>query len=166
LKQQFTIIGVRFYYVEQLYWVSTWALFITKPSDLGYSDEGYGLPEMRVVYHEAAADHITAGGDKLFRDAALSLRDAAHEKRDSLSARIHKMLDIISDCPDEHVIIWHDLEAERHAISKALPESKAIYGSQEPELKAGLAIDFEKERIKYLATKPDISGQGCNFQYY
>jgi DNA modification methylase len=151
---------------EFWYWVSTWALFITKPSDLGYSDEGYDLPEMQVVYHTVDADHASAGEDKLFRDAALSLRDAAHEKRDSLPARINKMLDIISDYPDEHFILWHDLESERHAISKALPESKAIYGSQEPETKAELAIDFEQGRTKYLATKHDISGQGCNFQYY
>jgi len=72
---------------EFWFWVSTWALFITKPSDLGYSDEGYILPPLNVIYHEVKVDHSEAGAEddgqkKMFRDAALGLRDAAKEKRE------------------------------------------------------------------------------------
>jgi len=158
---------------EFWFWVSTWALFITKPSDLGYSDEGYILPPMDAVYHEVEVDHLDAGREddgqgKIFRDAALGLRDAAKEKRDSLGARIEKMMEIINDNPDDHFIIWHDLDRERDAINKALQGRSFAYitGSQEPELKAKTAIDFMNGKIKYLSTKPDISGQGCNFQYH
>jgi DNA modification methylase len=164
---------------EFWFWVSTWALFITKPSDLGYSDEGYILPPMNVIYHEVKVDHSGAGTEddgqgKMFRDAALGLRDAAKEKRDSLPARIEKMMEIIQDNPDDHFIIWHDLECERHAIRKAITESKdvkdlsydEIYGSQDVETNTEISIAFEQGKIKYLGTKPDISGQGCNFQYH
>jgi DNA modification methylase len=158
---------------EFWFWVSTWALFITKPSDLGYADDGYILPPMNVVYHEVKVDHLNAGTEddgqnKLFRDAALGLRDAAKEKRDSLPARIEKMMDIINDNPDEHFVIWHDLDRERDAINKALEDKncKYITGSQDPEVKADIAIAFEKGEIQYLSTKPDISGQGCNFQHH
>jgi len=163
---------------EFWFWVSTWALFITKPSDLGYSDEGYILPPMKVIYHEVKVDHTTAGTEsdgqnKLFRDAALGLKEAAKEKRDSLSARIDKMMDILMESPDDHFLIWHDLDRERDAITKAITKSGEltgdfayITGSQEPEVKAKTAIDFSKGKIKYLSTKPDISGQGCNFQYH
>ena len=152
-------------------WVSTWALFITKPSDLGYEDTGYILPEMNVIYHKVDVDHSTAGIDrnkqvKLFRDAALGLKEAAKEKRDSLAYRIAKMKEIIDGAPNDHFVIWHDLEIERHAIKKALPSCAEVYGSQAYEKNSELTVAFEKGEIQYLATKPDISGQGCNMQYH
>jgi len=158
---------------EFWFWVSTWALFITKPSDLGYSDDGYILPPMNIIYHEVKADHLTAGTEndgqgKLFRDAALGLQEASKEKRDSMPARIKKMMEILNNNPDEHFVIWHDLDRERDAIDKAITDESFEYitGSQDPEVKADIAIAFEKGKIKYLATKPDISGQGCNFQHH
>jgi len=121
---------------EFWFWISTWALFITKPSDLGYNDDGYELPPMKVIYHMVNVDHTTAGIEddgqtKMFRDAALGLRDAAQEKRDSIDARVSKMMEIVQASPDDHFILWHDLEAERHAIKKALPEASEVYGSQD-----------------------------------
>ena len=61
--------------------VSTWALFLTKPSDLGYPDTGYELPELRVHEEVVSVDNSTAGTDrdgqvKMFREAALGLADA------------------------------------------------------------------------------------------
>jgi DNA modification methylase len=158
---------------EFWFWVSTWALFITKPSDLGYSDDGYILPPMKICYHTVNVDHAGAGKEddgqvKLFRDAALGLRDAAKEKRDSLPARIDKMTEIISASPDDHFLIWHDLDRERDAVAKVLKGKSFEYitGSQTAEVKADISIAFEQGKIKYMATKPDISGQGCNYQYY
>lgn len=150
-------------------WMSTWALFITKPSDLGYDDTGYDLPPLRLIEHEVKVDHSTAGYEddgqaKMFRDAAIGLKDASREKRDSVGRRVEKMREIIDADPNSNYIIWHDLEAERQAIRKALPESKWIYGSQNEEERAQNSIDFAEGRIKYLSTKPRISGSGCNFQ--
>jgi DNA modification methylase len=113
-------------------WVSTWALFITRPSDLGYPDDGYDLPPLNVRYHEIPVNHKTAGAEKdgqlkLVRDAATGLTDAAREKRDSISARIGKMAEIIEESPDDHFILWHDLEAERYAIEEALPSVEYNY---------------------------------------
>jgi len=152
-------------------WMSTWALFITKPSDLGYDDKGYDLPPMKLRYHEVKVDHSTAGVDgdgqtKAFRDAALGLKDAAKEKRDSLDKRIDKMMEIVNADKESHYIIWHDLEAERHAIKKALPEATEVFGSQDLDIREQRIIDFSEGKFKYLATKPEISGQGCNFQYH
>jgi DNA modification methylase len=124
---------------------------------------------MKVIEHEVKVDHSTAGYEddgqaKMFRDAAIGLKDASREKRESIPARIAKMREIIDADPDSHYIIWHDLEAERAAINKALPESKWIYGSQNEEERAKNSIDFADGNIKYLSTKPEISGSGCNFQ--
>ena len=160
---------------EFWFWLSTWALFITKPSDLGYSDEGYDLPEMEVIYHPVKVDHTTAGVDddgqaKMFRDSAIGLKDAAKEKRDSIPHRIEMMQEIIKNDPDSHYLIWHNLESERHEIMKCFPpkeyNSADAYGSQDLDVREQTIIDFSEGRIKYLATKPSISGQGCNFQYH
>jgi len=150
-------------------WVSTWALFITKPSDLGYDDTGYDLPPLRVIYHEVPVDHSSApvdddGRARLFRDAAQGLKEAAKEKRDSITARVGKMMDIINDTPDDHYILWHDLEAERHAIKKALPQAVEVYGSEDIEIREKNIIDFSQGKTQFLATKPRLSGSGCNFQ--
>lgn len=150
-------------------WVHSWAIFLQRPSDLGYSDEGYDLPELRVHYHEVSVDLSSDQVDRdgqgsLFRDAALGLGDAAREKRDGMPARIEKMLEILAENPERHAILWHDLEDERHAISKAVPECVEVYGSLDMDERERRVIDFSEGRIKYLATKPVVSGTGCNFQ--
>lgn len=151
-------------------WMSTWALFLTKPSDLGYSDEGYDLPDLKVVYHPVSVKNCDIidddGQGRIFRDAALGLKDAAREKRDSLNDRVDKMREILQADPESHYLIWHDLEAERHAIKKAVPDVTEVYGSQDYDTREQRVIDFSEGRIKYLATKPSISGQGCNFQRF
>lgn len=156
---------------EFWFWVSTWALFITKPSDLGYSDEGYDLPPLNVRYHEIPVNHNTAGADrdgqlKMFRDAAIGLQDAAREKRESIEVRVAKMKEILEQNPDDHFILWHDLEAERLAIKHAVPEAVDIYGSQDLDIREKRVIDFSDGKIKYFATKKELSGSGCNFQRF
>lgn len=152
-------------------WVSSWALFISKPSDLGYDDTGYDLPPFKVYYHELKADNSQVECDKdgqlrLFRDASLSLVDEHREKRDSIDARVKEATRIINRSRFEHFIIWHDLEAERHAIKKAIPEAVEIYGTQDLDVREQNTIDFSDGKIKILATKKELSGSGCNFQRY
>jgi len=152
-------------------WLNSWAVFVTKPSDLGYSDVGYSMPDFKVHYHCLKVDHLTAGQDqdgqvKMFRNAALGLKDASREKRDSIDARVLKMVEILKENPDRHCILWHDLENERHAIKKALPESIDVYGTQDYDIREQRIIDFSEGKYKYLSTKPEIAGQGCNFQYH
>lgn len=152
-------------------WLSSWSLFITKPSDLGYDDTGYALPPMEINYHAVSYQHKDIdtekdGQVKLLADAAVSLKDAAKIKRDSIDARVAKMVDIVEANPDDHFILWHDLEAERHAIKKALPEAVEVYGSQDYDIREKRVIGFAKGESRLLATKKSLSGQGCNFQYH
>jgi len=83
-------------------WVSTWAIFLQKPSDLGpeFSDEGYELPGLDVHWHELPSDHTNAipergGQGRLLRNTAIGVTHAAREKRDSLEARIDKAQSIV-----------------------------------------------------------------------
>lgn len=151
-------------------WLSSWACFITKPSDLGYDDTGYDLPKLNIHYHEIKTPYIESvdrdGQAQMFRDASMSLSAASKEKRITMDARIEKAMEIIAANQDDHFLIWHDLEDERHAIKKALPETVEVYGSQDIDTREENIIAFSEGRIKYLATKPVLSGSGCNFQYH
>ena len=154
-------------------WVSTWALFLTKPSDLGYPDTGYELPELRVHEEIVNVDNSTAGADrdgqvKMFREAALGLADAAKERRDNMQEKIARVVEIINrpENKDDHFLLWHDLEAERLELCKAIPGCKAVYGSQDDEEADKVISDFKDGRLKYLAAKPEMLGEGLNFQYH
>ncbi|WP_244626057.1 DNA cytosine methyltransferase [Bradyrhizobium betae] len=153
-------------------WVHSWAAFLQKPSELGYSDEGYELPPLTLRWHEVPADHSKAeperdGQSVLFRKGASSLQDAARARRDSLPSRIAKMQDLLAQDPDSHRILWHDLEAEREAIEAAVPGVVAITGSgMDIDEREKHLHDFEEGRTKYFATKPILSGSGSNFQYH
>lgn len=154
-------------------WVSTWALFITKPSDLGYSDEGYDLPKLNVIEEIVEANNETAGYDddgqkKMFRSAALGLQAAAKERRDNMPAKIQRVVEILNrpENKDDHFLLWHDLEAERMALCKAVEGCKAVYGSQSDEEADKNVLDFKEGRLKYLAAKPEMLGEGLNFQHH
>lgn len=152
-------------------WVSTWALFIQKPSDLGYDDTGYALPQMEVRYHRISSMQEEMKTDRngqimMVRDAALGLSEAAAEKRDSINLRVEEAKRIIDSDPEAHFIIWHDLEAERHAIKRSIPEAVEIYGSQDYDERERRTIAFSDGETRILATKKEISGSGCNFQRY
>lgn len=151
-------------------WMSSWALFITRPSDLNpsYSDEGYDLPDLDVKWHEIPVQYgdtaDKSGQIQMFQDAAAGLKEAAEVKRDSIDVRVQKMKEIVEESTEDHFLLWHDLESERHAIKKALPETVDIYGSMDYEVREKRVIDFADGRTRLFATKKSLSGSGCNFQ--
>lgn len=152
-------------------WLNSWAIFLQRPSDLGFDDTGYDLPELKVIVHEVESDYDKAGFEKdgqgmLFKNISLGVSQASGEKRDSLPARVNKMAEIVRSDPDSSYILWHDLEDERRAIQDALPEAVSIYGSQDLDLREQSIVDFSDGKFKYLSAKPVIAGSGCNFQRF
>ena len=153
-------------------WVSSWALFITMPSDINsdYSDDGYVLPQLEIRWHELPIHYGESaemdGQMSLFEDAAAGLKEAARVKRESILERVEKMKEIVDNEPENSFVLWHDLEDERHAIKKALPETVDIYGSQDYEIREKRVVDFSQGKTRLFATKKSLSGSGCNFQRY
>lgn len=151
-------------------WLSSWALFLQKPSDLGYSDEGYALPPLDVRWHEIPDDGGSDvpvdrdGQERMFRDSAVSLSDAAKEKRATMKARIAKAKEIVDESPDDSFILWHDLEDERREIKRQMPDAVEVYGSQDLDERERRIVGFSDGEFRLLATKPILSGSGCNFQ--
>ena len=150
-------------------WVASWGLFVQRPSDLGYSDEGYDLPPIDVRWHEIPADHADAGTDMtgqglMFKHQAIGVVDAAREKRDSLPARLAKLMEIRAEDPAAHRVLWHDLEDERRAIEKAIPGVTSVFGSQDLDEREAAVIAFSDGQLQELSSKPVILGSGCNLQ--
>ncbi|MBR1740021.1 MAG: DNA methylase N-4 [Ruminococcus sp.] len=152
-------------------WVSSWAVFVGKPSDVDpeYSDAGYSLPPLKINYHRLSRSRGELpcdrdGQSKLFEEASASLQEEARIKNLSIKERIAKAAEIIAGSPEDSFIIWHDLEEERHEIKRMIPEAVEIYGSQDIDTREERVIDFSEGRIRLFATKKILSGSGCNFQ--
>ena len=153
-------------------WIASWALFVTRPSDLdpAFSDAGYDLPPLDVRWHELPTDHLAhavtekSGQVRMFRDSTVDLSGAAREKRDSLPDRIGKLMALRAEDPGAHRIIWHDLEAERAAIERAIPSASTVYGNQDLEAREAIIGDFADGRIAEIGAKPVMLGSGTNLQ--
>jgi len=152
-------------------WVSSWGIFMLLPSDLGFDDAGYVMPELEVYWHSVPTDYEKAGQERdgqgrLIPDASIGVSEGAREKRNSMSSRIAKMLEIRAEEPDEHRIIWHDLEDERRAIEKTIPSVVSVYGSQKIPDREAAIIAFSDGETKEIAAKPSMLGAGTNLQRY
>jgi DNA modification methylase len=155
-------------------WVSTWAVFINTPADLGHDATGYDLPPINIIEHCISAEqkgaYINRYGDlQMFKDTSSDLKAVSAEKRESVEARCQKAYDIVLENNIESAILWHHLEAERGALEwwfsmQPKGDFRSVYGSQPNSIKEGLLIDFSEGAFKYLLTKPKIAGSGCNFQ--
>lgn len=154
-------------------WVSTWAAFINTPADLGYDSTGYDLPELEIIEHRMTyqPDEVVTdkyGNPVLVKDNTKSLQDAAREKRVTLEMRCQKAAEIALTC-EGNTIIWHHLNDEQAEIERILKANAAsnhisVFGSLAASEKEKRIIDFSEGKYKYLLTKPEIAGSGCNFQ--
>lgn len=99
---------------------------------------------------------------QLFQEAAEGLKEAATVKRESIGARSAKMQEIVNGSPEDHFLLWHDLESERMAILKAIPGVVDIYGAMDYDLREQRVIDFSNGKSRLFATRnpyldPDVT---------
>ena len=158
-------------------WLSSWAVFLQSPADLGYDATGYDLPALDVQWCQVDVGIESDGFERdgqglMFRDAAMSLKDAAHEKRTTIPARIDRMgaiLDEFEAAGDlDQVVIWCDLNAEQDAVERALKERgvtfSSVHGSlSDDEVERRLDEWRDKETVALIG-KPVMLGQGLNLQ--
>ena len=149
-------------------WVSSWALMLASPADLGYDATGYDLPPMEIRTHILPPTMGTVeerdGQVRMEINQAASLKDASHEKNRSIAARVAKAKEIVDSDPEAHFILWHDLEEERRELLRQIPGTVDIYGSMDYDERERRVIAFSEGRSRIFATKKSLSGQGCNFQ--
>lgn len=144
-------------------WLSSWGIAIKKPSDLGYSDEGYNLPALQLQSHYFASDYTPEGMLPGFFVGDVSALEANRLRHEFLDERLAQSIAIIENS-DEQWIVWTKLNEEAELLNKALSSSVNVYGSLSPEEKADALEGFLAGDYKVLITKTSIAGFGMNFQ--
>lgn len=142
-------------------WICSWAVMIRKPSDIGFSDDGFILPTARFHEHLVEADPIQAG--MLFDIASPSLEDRRRARKASIDDRVAKAAELANG-DDDQWLIWCDLNDESQKLTKAINGAVEVCGSDDNEHKERAMLDFAAGKIRALVTKPKIAGFGMNFQ--
>jgi superfamily II DNA or RNA helicase len=148
-------------------WVCSWAVTIRKPSDLGYEDGSFILPELSIqdctveTLREAMADD--AGQMALFAMEARTLSDQRHVRKASLQMRVDAAA-ALANSNTEQWLVWCDLNDESKALTAAIDGAVEVSGSDSDDHKRRAAIDFQDGKIRVLVSKPSIFGFGLNFQ--
>lgn len=143
-------------------WVCSWAVMIRKPSDLGYPDDGFDLPELIVHDVEVGVEKPTEGW--LFPIEASTLQERIAARRDTVEERAEHCA-AIANSTDEPFIVWMNLNVEGDLLRKLIPGSVEVRGSDSLEEKERRLRDFSEGRIRCLLSKPSIAGHGLNWQH-
>lgn len=147
-------------------WVASWARCLSKPSDLGYSDDGYVLPELREHAHTIEVDATIGRGDgQLFRSPEMSATQVHKEKRLTVHDRARKVAELVTSEPGEAWVIWCETDYEDDALRAVLPDVVSIRGSQDPDTKERNLLGFADGSIRRIITKPKLAGFGLNWQH-
>lgn len=142
-------------------WVASWAVVIKEPSDLGYENGDFTLPELKIVEHVVKVNKPTEG--HLFAIEALTLQERQQARRTSLEDRVARCAEIVNQT-EEQFLVWCDLNRESELLTKSIPDAVEVKGSDKPEHKEKAMMDFSAGKIRVLVTKPSICGFGMNFQ--
>jgi DNA modification methylase len=143
-------------------WVCSWAVAIRKPSDLGYSNDGYILPNLHMIQHTISSGIVTEGS--LFQREAETLSERQRARSQTVQLRADEAAAMVN-ASNEHWIVWCDLNAESDALTRAIPGAVEVRGSDSAESKERALDAFSRGEIRVLVSKPSICGFGMNWQH-
>ncbi len=143
-------------------WVSGWAIAVRKPSDIGFDDNGFILPELTNSEH--VVDHRIKHDDHLFALPAIGLHEQRKERRETIHSRCEMVSEIINKRTDPS-IAWCHLNDEGDLLEKSLSDSVQISGKDSDTKKEEKFLRFIGGDAKVLITKPKIGAWGLNFQH-
>jgi hypothetical protein len=143
-------------------WMATWALAIRRPSDMGYSDDGYDLPGLNIEAH--LIDVPIEVEDQLFPTDLGGVGGRARVRRETLDARCRKAAELVKAEPDEPWLLWCGLNSEAEMMAD-LTGGFNVTGSMSPEEKADALLGFADGKHQIIVTKPGIASQGLNYQH-
>lgn len=156
-------------------WVASWSRCVSKPSDLGFSDDGFALPELTIIHHEVAADRMVNTGQegkgklqgqmRLFRIPDTSATSIHGEKRLTINDRADRVASLLAAEPNEPWIVWVDTDYEADAVMSRLPGAMEVRGSMKVEEKERRLVAFSEGRERVIVTKSVIGGYGLNWQH-
>jgi hypothetical protein len=143
-------------------WMASWAVMIRKPSDLGYSDEGYDLPPLNYIEHRVGVDYAPSiDTGFLFPMQARTLSERIGARRATVGERVDKAAEVTAG--DDPFVWWCNLNAEAELAAKRMGAVNLHGGLSDTE-KERIILDFQDGKIKRLVTKASIAGFGVNWQ--
>lgn len=146
-------------------WVTSWAICLARPSDIGGDDIGYDLPPMSIERHVVHVPFDGAANGFLFDVAGISATNIHEEKRRTNVARASKTAEIArASAAKGPVLVWCYTDYEADELKRQMPEAVEIRGSHKESYKETNLSEFAQGNIPILITKPSIAGMGLNFQ--
>lgn len=142
-------------------WVASWARAMRKPSDLGFSDDGFELPPLIVNPYLVEASRPADG--TLFDVPAQGLAEEREEARRTLAERCERAADLLADA--EPGIAWCHLNDEGKLLAKLIPGAVEVSGSDSTDAKESKLAAFGRGEVRVLVIKPKIGAWGLNWQH-
>jgi DNA modification methylase/superfamily II DNA or RNA helicase len=144
-------------------WLASWSVALTKPSDLGYSDEGFTKPEIR--HHIITVDTGYRQEGKLdgFEDTRISATQSKKIRRTTIHQRANEAVNIINKSDDQFVV-WCGLNDESDTLDKLIDDGVNVYGSMKRHDKIDSISSFINGDKRVLISKTKIAGMGVNMQ--
>lgn len=151
-------------YAEQPFWrwVCSWARAVRKPSDLGFNDDSFVLPELIEREHLVQSENLAEG--LLFALPAIGLKEQRDESRRTIEDRCAKVAELTADT-GKPALVWCHLNPEGDLLEKIIPDAVQVSGSDSDEAKEEKFLRFASGDIRVLVTKPQIGAWGLNFQH-
>lgn len=143
-------------------WMSTWAVCIRNPADLGFDGSRYVLPGLKM--HEHIIESPEALPGQLFSGIAQTLTERRDAKRGSLQERVKVAADLVNS-HDRPAIVWCHLNDESKALADAIPDAVEVTGSMTIDQKEAAIMAFTHGQKRVIVTKPSIAGFGMNWQH-
>lgn len=143
-------------------WLASWAMSLKRPSDLGYSDDGYALPPLEITASLVPTTFTRPG--ELFATTLKGIGDRAAVRRKTLTERVKAAADLINAEPDEPWIAWVGLNDEGSELAARIPGAVLVEGSDTPEHKADAIESFVRGDCRVIVSKVSIFGFGLNLQ--
>ncbi|MGB1561601.1 MAG: helicase [Sinimarinibacterium flocculans] len=143
-------------------WVCSWARAVRRPSDLGFDDGSFRLPELREVEHLVEASTLADG--MLFALPAAGLQEEREERRRTIRERCEKAASLVADT-GKPAVAWCDLNDEGDLLTKMIPGAVQISGKDSDDAKEEKLLAFSAGEFRVLVTKQKIAGFGMNWQH-
>lgn len=146
-------------------WVCSWARAIRFPSDIGFDDDGFILPELIENDHEMKVDgRFIDGVLPGFATPAVGWKEQRDERRATIIDRCDKVAEILSDHKD-YAVVWCNLNNEGDLLEKIIPDAVQVSGRDSDHAKEEKLINFSNGESRILITKPKIGAWGLNWQH-
>jgi hypothetical protein len=142
-------------------WVCSWARVCRRPSDLGYADHDFILPDLRE--HEHIVVHRKQRPGMLFAMPAKDLQEQREERRMTIEERCSKAAELCIG--NGASVLWCHLNKEANRLESLIPDAKQVSGSMPDERKEELLLAFQTGELPILVTKPKIGCFGLNWQH-